>query len=111
MAWHKTEEEFNSETGETEYVWRHTREPRLTVEVRTAINEDFPEREPSGIELDAGGYEPEIFWYTYPAYDGQGIPNSPDIDDSEESALKSAKKFRAQGKDELLAWRDREQSL
>src|SRR5437879_4534322 len=77
------EEDYSyGETGEKEYVWTNKKDPKLTVNVHTFWSEQEDEE---GKVLDD---VPQ--WYVYPAYNGRGIPNSPNIVESEEEALREA---------------------
>ena len=73
----KPEEIYNGETDSYDYIWKNKKDPTYTVEVRSFHDE----------ELDAN------YWYVYPAKDGKGIPDSPDVYDSEEEAVSEAKKL------------------
>ena len=95
MARWQKEEVFEPETGETGYIWTNVHDPRLAVHVHTALGE---------LEDEKGEWHEDAytFWYIYPAYDDRGLPNSPDIKDSEELALKAADKYLKMSNKELL---------
>ena len=73
----KPEQVFNGDTDSYDYIWINKKDPNYTVEVRSYHDD----------ELDAD------YWYVFPARNGQGIPDSPDIYDSEEEAVSEAKKL------------------
>ena len=100
MARWQKEEVFEPETGETGYIWTNVRDPRLSVHIHTALGE---------LEDEKGEWHEDAytFWYIYPAYDDRGLPNSPDIKDSEELALKAADKYLKMSDRELLGMREK----
>ena len=98
------EEGPDIETDEGYYVWTNITDPRLTVNIHTALGE---------LEDEEGNWYEDAytFWYVYPAYDGIGLPASPDISDSEKEAKRDAGKYLRMSNADLLAIGERDSRL
>ncbi len=63
QRWSK--EVYDGEAGE-DVIYTKKKDPKLTVEMHTAWD-------------DSGDEHPDMFWYIFPARNGKGIPNSPEV--------------------------------